>query len=343
MLPVQPFMTTPSARVDAQPDVLSIEQSLRAAVPEAVFAAASTVRRIVRADLDVPLLRPRIPHRDCLILPPARLFELADDVWALPPYLPDTIILLARPEPGDFAGRGNQPLLREYWRRLFHGCVDVAARRLELGAQSLGRFPMVGCQVPSAWECLLPAWSFLWGMQVWEHYFFGGDKRLLRRLWPAVWRNLEGARRQTDRHGLFSGPFWNLLELAPIDHDHQTVLHNSMLLVGALRAGEKCATVLGETAAAAELGRRRAKLTKALNRLWNPRSGSYPDALLDRTGAPSRKTCQHTSMLAIMCGVATPEIARQALRNLRQPPRGMTRVASPFAMQFFYEALEEAG
>ena len=130
MLPVQPFMTTPSARVDAQPDVLSIEQSLRAAVPEAVFAAASTVRRIVRADLDVPLLRPRIPHRDCLILPPARLFELADDVWALPPDLPDTIILLARPEPGDFAGRGNQPLLREYWRRLFHGCVDVAARRL---------------------------------------------------------------------------------------------------------------------------------------------------------------------------------------------------------------------
>ena len=220
---------------------------------------------------------------------------------------------------------------------------DVAARGLELGAQSLGRFPMVGCQVPSAWECLLPAWSFLWGMQVWEHYFFGGDKRLLRRLWPAVWRNLEGARRQTDRHGLFSGPFWNLLEWAPIDHDHQTVLHNSMLLVGALRAGEKCATVLGETAAAAELGRRRAKLTKALNRLWNPRSGSYPDALLDRTGAPSRKTCQHTSMLAIMCGVARPEIARQALRNLRQPPRGMTRVASPFAMQFFYEALEEAG
>jgi alpha-L-rhamnosidase len=224
-----------------------------------------------------------------------------------------------------------------------YGTPEVATRGLELGAQSLARFPLVGCQVPSAWECLLPAWSFLWGLQVWEHYFLGGDKRLLRRLWPAVWRNLEGARRLTDRSGLFSGPFWNLLEWAPIDHDHETVLHNSMLLAGALRAGENCAAVLGESAAAAELRRRRAKLTRALNRLWDPLLGSYPDALLDRTGTPSRKTSQHTSMLAVMCGVATPAIARQAVRNLLQPPRGMTRVASPFAMQFFYEALEEAG
>jgi alpha-L-rhamnosidase len=224
-----------------------------------------------------------------------------------------------------------------------YGTHDVSARGLELGAQSLGRFPLVGCQVPSAWECLLPAWSFLWGMHVWEHYFLGGDKAFLRKMWPAVVRNLEGAWQRIGPRGLFAGPFWNLLEWAPIDHDHEAVLHNSMLLASALRAGENCATVLGESSSATKYLRQRTKLTRAINRFWNPRSGSYPDALLDRTGAPSRKTCQHTSMLAIMCGVTTPEIARQALRNLLQPPRGMTRVASPFAMQFFYEALEEAG
>jgi hypothetical protein len=111
-------------------DPLRTEQALRAAVPEAVFAAPATVRRIIRADLDLPLLRPRIPHRDGIVLPPGRLLELADDVWALPPQLPERIVLLARPDPSQFADRGQQPLLREYWRRLFHGCVDLAAREL---------------------------------------------------------------------------------------------------------------------------------------------------------------------------------------------------------------------
>ena len=55
-----------------------------------------------------------------------------------------------------------------------YGNYDVSARSLELGAQSLEHFPMVGCQVPSAWDCILSAWSFLWGIHVWEHYFHSG-------------------------------------------------------------------------------------------------------------------------------------------------------------------------
>jgi len=109
---------------------LHIEQALREAVPEAVFAAPATVRRIIRADLDLPLLRPRIPHRDGIVLSPQRLLELADDVWALPSDLPERIVLLARPDQAQFADRGDQSLLREYWRRLFHGCIDLAAREM---------------------------------------------------------------------------------------------------------------------------------------------------------------------------------------------------------------------
>ncbi len=124
--------TTSVGSVHSTPvaDPLSIEQGLRLAVPEAVFAAPATVRRIIRADLDLPLLRPRIPHRDGIVLPPGRLLELADDVWALPPELPERIVLLARPDSAQFADRGNEALAREYWRRLFHGCVDLAAREL---------------------------------------------------------------------------------------------------------------------------------------------------------------------------------------------------------------------
>jgi len=123
-------MTDPASRLPASVDVLQIEQSLRAAVPEAIFAPARAVRRIIRSDLDLSLVRARLPHRESITLTPTRLLELADDVWGLPPGLPPMIVLIARPEREEFTAGDEQALLREYWRRLFHGCVDLALRRL---------------------------------------------------------------------------------------------------------------------------------------------------------------------------------------------------------------------
>lgn len=224
-----------------------------------------------------------------------------------------------------------------------YGNTDISARCLELGAQSLERYPMVGCQVPSSWDTLLPAWSFLWGLHVWEHYFFSGDKRFLKKLWPAVLKNLDGAEQYKDKHGLFSAPFWNMLDWTPIEHDQETVLHNSMLLAGAQQAAEKCAEVLDDVAAQKKIRARRNKLIRAINAQWDETKGSYPDALLDATGKPSDKVCQHTSMVSIMCDVASSAIRDKALNNLLHPPEGMTTIGAPFAMQFMYEALEKAG
>jgi hypothetical protein len=219
---------------------------------------------------------------------------------------------------------------------------DVSARGLEIGAQSLEGFPIVGCQVPSAWDCILPAWSFLWGMHVWEHYFHSGDRRFLKKIWPAVLQNLDGAFAMLDGNGLFSGRFWNLIEWAAIDQDHATVLHNNMLVAGALRAAEKCAETLKDEPARKKMETRRKRLVRAINKTWNEKKSSYPDSILEN-GKPSPKTCQQSSMLAVMCGVV-PKKNREAVRqNLLNPPKGMTTVGAPFAMQFMYEALEELG
>jgi hypothetical protein len=222
-----------------------------------------------------------------------------------------------------------------------YGNTDVSARSLELGAQSLEKFQMVGCQVPSSWDCILPAWSFLWGMHVWEHYFHSGNKRLLKKLWPAVQKNIAGAKAYIDSEtGLFRGKHWNLLEWAAIDHKNETVLHNSLLFCGALLAAEKCADALGEPSSPFRTLRK--KLAASVNAFWDDTKQSYPDALLDTTGKPSPKTCQHTSMLALMCEVLPEKNKSAALKNLLNPPQGMTPVASPFAMQFLFEALEKA-
>lgn len=122
----------PATRLDA----FQIEQTLRAAVPEAMFASPRAVRRIIRADLNLPILGSRVPHRDCVALRPRRLLELTDDVWALPTVLPDTILLVARPDAETAARHGPNALPREYCRLLYHGCLDIAARRA-LAASSI--------------------------------------------------------------------------------------------------------------------------------------------------------------------------------------------------------------
>lgn len=223
-----------------------------------------------------------------------------------------------------------------------YGNFDVSARGLELGAQSLCRFPIVGCQVPSSWDCILPAWSFLWGIHVWEHYFYSGDRRLLRKLWPAVLKNIDGALAMLNENGLFSGRFWNLFEWAPIDQDHETVLHNSLLFAGALRAAEKCSVVLKDDVQKKRLARVRAKLVAKIRRTWDDAKASFPDSIHEN-GSPSPKTCQHTSMLAVMCGVVPPGRTAAVRRNLMDPPPEMTVAGTPFATQFLYEALEELG
>ncbi len=223
-----------------------------------------------------------------------------------------------------------------------YGNFDVSARSLELGAQSLEQFPIVGCQVPSSWDCILPAWSFLWGMHVWEHYFYSADRRLLKKLWPAVQQNVDGALGLLNEAGLFSGKFWNLIEWAPIDEAQPTVLHNNMLLVGALRAAENCAEVLKDAAAIKRLSAARKKLIRAIQKTWNDADGAYPDSIRE-SGTPSPKICQHTSMFPVMFDMV-PRGKKEVLRqNLLNPPEKMTTVSAPFAMQFMYEALEELG
>ena len=109
--------------------VLSIEQSLRAAVPEAIFASPRVVRRIIQADLDLPIPRARMPHGESIVLSPLRLLELADDVWALPAQTPDHLLLIARPD-AEAHQDDTDGMLRSYWRLLAHGCIDIKARAL---------------------------------------------------------------------------------------------------------------------------------------------------------------------------------------------------------------------
>ena len=219
------------------------------------------------------------------------------------------------------------------------GAYDLAARCIKLAAQSLEHFPIVGCQVPSSWECLLPAWSFLWGISVWDYYWHTGDERFLKKLWPAVIKNIKGAYSHINKKtGLFSGPFWNMFDWTEIDQDKKTVLHNSMLMVGAIDAAVKSANVLEDKKQLDWLKKKRKDLKKAINTQWDDKKKSYPDSIFDDL-SPSNSICQHTSFLSILYDIIEKKNLPSAVANTIEPRKNMIRVGSPFAMLYYYETL----
>jgi len=222
------------------------------------------------------------------------------------------------------------------------GGVDIARNCIEITAQSLNRYPMTGCQVPSCWDCILPAWSFLWGISVWEHYWYTGDKKWLKKLWPAVRKNLEGAFRFIDKNGLFSADFWNLFDWAKIDQEHDCVLHNSMFLIGAIDAAIQCANTLQKNPFAKTLLIKRKQLVAATNKLWDEKRKCYPDSIHE-DGTISPSNSQHTAFLSILYDIVPNRHRRHAIRNMVKPAPDTIRVGSPFAIMFLFEAMEKLG
>ena len=222
------------------------------------------------------------------------------------------------------------------------GAHDLARRCIRLTAESLDRFPIAGCQTPSSWDVLIPAWSFLWGISIWDHYWETGDRDWLREVYPAMIRNLEGAARYVNERDLFSAPFWNFFDWVNLDQGRQTVLHNSLLLIGAIDAALRAAEVLGDARHTPGLRRLRERLTRGVQQLWLPDRGAYADAVRE-DGSLSPVISQHTSFLALLFDVVPGEYQAAALRNLTNPPPDMVQVGSPFAALYLYEALEKYG
>jgi hypothetical protein len=221
------------------------------------------------------------------------------------------------------------------------GAMDIGRRCIRLAGQSLERYPIVGCQVPSSWDILLPAWSFLWGISVWDYYAYSGDRAFLQEVWPRVIGNLKGAEAHLDPEwGLFAGPYWNMFDWSDIDDGHEIVLHNSMLLVGAINAALECAQIVGNTDQEAWLSRFRRKLCTAINALWDEDAQAYPDSI-HADGTISASTSQHTSFLALLYDIVEPARADAALANVLDPPDDMVKVGSPFVIMYYYEALEK--
>ena len=223
------------------------------------------------------------------------------------------------------------------------GAYDLARRCMQLTAESLERFPITGCQVPSGWQCLLPAWSFMWGLSVDDYREETGDLAFVRTLWPSVKKNLDGALAWLDpATGLMRQPLWNLFDWSRTDATQETLLYNSMFLVGALDAALRCAEAIGVDAEECTVYRRaRRELAAAIDRAYDPVRGTWPD-YRDGTGW-SQDAAVHTSMLAVLFDLTHAENAEQVRQNVLEPSPDLIPVSSPFAALYAYQAMEKLG
>lgn len=224
-----------------------------------------------------------------------------------------------------------------------YGAYDLVRRCIRLAGESLDELPLVGSQVPSAWKNIIPVWSFMWNLSVKDYFDETGDAAFLAEVWPMVCKNLDSAATMIDpENGLFRSLEWNLFDWSKTNSDQPILLHNSLFLVGALRATEALASAANDPAYGELCRERREKLVTAINAAWDTRKLAWPDSI-SFDGTASEDVSIHTSFLALLFDAVDAEREAAVRANTLSPRSELIPVASPFASFYYYQTLEKLG
>lgn len=131
----------------------------------------------------------------------------------------------------------------------------------------------------------LPAWSFQWLLQVYDHYMTSGDKENLRYNFRHVCIQLENCFKLTNSRGLMEVQgAWNLIEWAYNDLSmYGEVIGNNAMLVLCLKRAAKMAEILGEKEKSALFAEKAEAYSEAINKYgYSEKKRAYIDTVRDR-------------------------------------------------------------
>jgi hypothetical protein len=227
------------------------------------------------------------------------------------------------------------------------GNWNLAKRCWLLAAESLSRSPMVECHVPSGWPNIIPAWSFLWAMGCWEHYWYTADRQFLEAVYPAMKRQLSYCEGLLDREGLFAIEAWNLCEWAPMDQPGQGIVtHNQGWLCLSAEATARAAETLAKPQDADWARSVAARVAQGCNnRLWDAGRDAYTDCIKLVSNAHSDVFSLQTQVVLSLARIPIPERQLQIDELILEsrPGDGFVQVGTPFFMFFVHEYLETLG
>lgn len=137
---------------------------------------------------------------------------------------------------------------------------------------------------PTFPEGCIPIWSFMWFLQVCDHYDYTGDKQLLSDVFYAIRETFARCEKMTNDRGLFDMQgAWNLIEWANNDLSfYGEVTANNVMLSYCLGKASEIAKALGETALSAHYCEMSHRYREAVNRFcWNEEKMAYVDTVRD--------------------------------------------------------------
>ena len=162
--------TKPAPTADTALSALSsVERAIREADPFAFPVASRIVRRVIRNEIDLPALIGRVPHRKSFIISAAQAQQVVlNDELGLEPgaSLPETLLLLARPEEHELEAM-SASALREHYRRLHlharvHAALDERLARGELNELTVAeRLEQIGSSAFDEIRAVLAQEAFL--------------------------------------------------------------------------------------------------------------------------------------------------------------------------------------
>lgn len=272
--------------------------------------------------------------------------SLLNEIWEISRHttrlcMEDTFVDCPAYEQVFWVGDSRNEALVNYY---VFGATDIVKRCLNLVPGSADQTPLYLDQVPSAWNSVIPNWTFFWAIACREFAAHTGDLTFARSIWPAVQRTLKHYLTHLNADGLLAIRGWNLLDWAPIDQPGDGIVtHQNLFLVKALRD----AAQLGELAGAqeeAEAFRDSAdKLLRAIQaHLWDEPRQAYLDCI-HADGRRSEIFSMQTQVVAYLCGAAEGDRRETLERYLVSPPPEFVQIGSPFMSFFYYEALVKSG
>ena len=217
-------------------------------------------------------------------------------------------------------------------------------RSAKLAARSLERSPLFESTVPSAWQNIIPSWSFFHVIAAVEYRYYSGDETGFNAVYPSLFKNMENAAGRRIEHPdggkLFALHAWNMLDWAPMDvPDDGIIAHQNAQFVIACRALAKAASEAGRSEDALRLGAWADETAKAASvHFWNRDKEAFCDCL-SRDFVQSDTFSVQTQIFMYMMDPSDENHGPQIKDKILNPPEDFVRIGSPFVQHFYLELL----
>lgn len=271
---------------------------------------------------------------------------LLNEVWNISQHttrvcMEDTFVDCPAYEQVFWVGDSRNEAIINYY--LF-GATDIVKRSLRLVPGSKFMTPYYVNQVPSAWNSVIPNWTFFWAIACVEYYEHSGDELFAKEMWPHIRYTLDHYLQNRDERGLLFMRGWNFFDWAPIDQPNQgAVSPQNMFLVKTLRVSAQLASTAGDEAGAVEYRLIADQLREAVNlHLWSEERLAYIDCI-HADGRRSDTISMQTQVVAMLCGIADGEREKLLAAYLLSPPAEFVQIGTAFMSFFYYEALTVMG